>query len=55
MANPLTSPSFVKALQEDIRQIREDAVTYNDLNSKKEQIFDVISDSTRAWEGFATV
>ncbi len=55
MANPLTSPAFVKALQEDIREIREDALTYNNLNSKKEQIFDVISDSTRAWEEFATV
>jgi hypothetical protein len=55
MGNPLTSPAFVKALQEDIREIREDALTYNNLNSKKEQIFDVITDSTRAWEEFATV
>jgi hypothetical protein len=55
MGNPLLSPNFVKALMEDIRVIRQDALTYNDLNSKKEQIFDVISDSSRAWEEFATV
>lgn len=55
MANPLTSPVFVKLLQEDLRQVDDDARKYNDLNSKKEQIFDVITDSTRAWEEWTSV
>ena len=55
MANPLTSPAFVKMLQEDLREVEDDARKYNDLNSKKEQIFDVITDSTRAWEEWTSV
>jgi len=55
MANPLTSPAFVKMLQEDLREVEDDARKYNDLNSKKEQIFDVITDSTRAWEEWTSI
>ncbi len=55
MANPLTSPVFVKMLQEDLREVEDEAVKYNNLNSKKEQIFDVISDSSRAWEEWTSV
>jgi len=55
MANPLTSQEFVKMLQEDLREVTDDARKYNDLTSKKEQIFDVITDSTRAWEEWTSV
>ncbi len=55
MANPLTSPVFVKMLQEDIREVEDDARKYNDLVSKKEQIFDIITDSTRAWEEWLSI
>lgn len=50
MANPLSSPQFVKMLQEDLRQVDNDAIKYNDIHSTKEEIFDIITDSTRAWE-----
>ena len=55
MANPLTSPAFVKMLQEDLREVIDDANRYNDLTSKKELIFDVINDSSRAWEEYTSV
>ncbi len=55
MANPLTSPPFVKMLQEDLREVEDDARKYNDLNSRKEQIFGIITDSTRAWEEWMSV
>ncbi len=55
MANPLTSPPFVKMLQEDLREVADDARKYNDINSTKEQIFDIITDSTRAWEEWTSV
>lgn len=55
MANPLTSPAFIKMLQEDLRQVDEDSKKYNDLHSVKEQIFDIITDSTRAWEEWTSV
>lgn len=55
MANPLTSPQFVKLLQEDIREVENDARKYQDLVSKKERIFDIITDSSRAWEEWYSV
>ena len=55
MANPLTSPAFVKMLQEDLREVSDDARKYNNINSTKEQIFDIITDSTRAWEEWTSV
>jgi len=55
MANPLTSPPFVKMLQEDIREVENDARKYQNLTSQKEQIFGVITDSSRAWEEWTSV
>ncbi len=55
MANPLTSPVFVKMLQEEIREVEDEARKYNDLTSRKEQIFDIITDSTRAWEEWLSI
>ncbi len=55
MANPLTSPAFVKALQKELREISNDAIKYNDINEPLDQIFDVVTDSTRAWEEYMSV
>lgn len=55
MPNPLTSPAFVKALTTDVREIQDEARKYNDINEPLDQIFDIITDSTRAWEEYSSV
>jgi hypothetical protein len=55
MANPLTSPAFVKALQNELREMQDEARTLNDINEPLDQLFDVITDSNRAWEEYSSV
>lgn len=53
--SPLTSPRFVDALTVGFHEIWDEAKKFNDINEPLDEIFHVITDSTRAWESFSSV